>query len=92
MNATHFRPTLMSKLRVADRVAHGGHNIPTKDIERRFARSLYNLLNLYCTVAHRTRCFMNNGGEPVPVFEQQDDLSSIFDHNLYQQLVKEAIP
>ena len=29
----------MSKLRVAERVAHGGHNIPAADIERRFARS-----------------------------------------------------
>ena len=82
----------MSKLRVAERVAHGGHNIPVKDIERRFARSLHNLLNAYCTVAHRTRCFMNNGGEPVPVFEQQGDLVSVLDHNLYQHLVKEAIP
>ncbi len=43
-------------------------------------------------VADRTRCFMNNGGEPVPVFEQQGDLLSIFDHNLYQHLVEEAIP
>ena len=34
----------MSKLRVAERVAHGGHSIPAKDIERRFARSLQNLL------------------------------------------------
>ncbi|WP_200875050.1 zeta toxin family protein [Methylomarinum vadi] len=34
----------MSKARVAERVRHGGHNIPLKDIERRFARSLNNLL------------------------------------------------
>jgi predicted ABC-type ATPase len=35
----------MSKLRVAERVAHGGHNIPLADIERRFPRSLNHLLN-----------------------------------------------
>lgn len=33
----------MSKLRVAERVAHGGHNIPVTDIERRFPRSLSHL-------------------------------------------------
>lgn len=80
----------MSKLRVAERVAHGGHNIPPKDIERRFARSLQNLLNAYCTAANRTRCFMNTGGEPTPVFEQQGNLLSIFNQDLYQHLVKKA--
>lgn len=37
----------MSRLRVAERVAHGGHDIPVADIERRFARSLANLLEVF---------------------------------------------
>ncbi len=36
----------MSKLRVAERVSHGGHNIPTPDIQRRFPHSLHNLFSL----------------------------------------------
>ncbi len=32
----------MSKKRVEERVLHGGHNIPNKDIERRYPRSLNN--------------------------------------------------
>ena len=35
-----------SKLRVAERVAHGGHTIPIKDIERRFSKSLKNLFGV----------------------------------------------
>jgi len=35
---------------------------------------------------------MNNDGDPVLVCEQQGDLLSILDRNLYQHLVKEAIP
>jgi predicted ABC-type ATPase len=35
----------MSKMRVAERVVHGGHNVPSVDIERRFPRSLRNLLD-----------------------------------------------
>jgi len=34
----------LSRLRVAERVRHGGHDIPVADIERRFPRSLRNLL------------------------------------------------
>lgn len=37
----------MSLLRVAERVAHGGHHIPTADIERRFSRSLSNLFERF---------------------------------------------
>lgn len=37
----------LSHDRVAERVAHGGHDIPAQAIERRFARSLYNLFELY---------------------------------------------
>lgn len=36
----------MSKMHVAERVAHGGHNIPLRDIERRFSRSLGNFINV----------------------------------------------
>lgn len=35
----------MSKAHVAERVKHGGHHIPTKDIKRRFSRSLNNLFS-----------------------------------------------
>src|SRR5690606_35037881 len=52
----------LSKVRVAERVAHGGHgghDILTADIERRFPRSLRNLFGEYGKAATRVRCFMN---------------------------------
>lgn len=79
----------MSKLRVAERVAHGGHNIPTKDIERRFARSLRNLLNDFSYRADRTRCFMNSD-IAEPIFEQQGSQRIILNEVYYQQILKEA--
>lgn len=60
----------MSRLRVAERVAHGGHNIPEADIARRFPRSLYNLLNLFAPKTDQSLCFMNSGGVPKLVFQQ----------------------
>lgn len=79
----------MSKLRVAERVAHGGHNIPTKDIERRFARSLRNLLNDFSYRVERTRCFMNSD-IAEPIFEQQGSQRIILNEVYYQQILKEA--
>lgn len=80
----------MSRLRVAERVSHGGHNIPLKDIQRRFPRSLHNLMTLYAPSVTRARCFMNAGGTPEPVFEQVGAQRHILDDRHYNALVKEA--
>ena len=66
-------PTVeLCKRRVAERVAHGGHNIPVQDIERRFPRSLSNLFEHYLNIVTRTRCFINHFKEPEIVFEFSD--------------------
>lgn len=80
----------MSKLRVAERVAHGGHNIPVADIERRFARSLGNLLYSFSTQVDACRCFMNSDASPELVFEQQGELRNVLHMPYYQHLLKEA--
>lgn len=82
----------MSRLRVAERVSHGGHNIPLKDIQRRFPRSLHNLLTLYAPCVSWTRCFMNAGSTPEPVFEQAGNVRRILNDRHYNLLVKEAGP
>ena len=80
----------MSILRVAERVAHGGHNIPLCDIERRFPRSLHNLLNNFSHIVDRCTCFMNDGEEPVLIFEQSGDNRDILNNEYYQLLLKEV--
>ncbi len=80
----------MSKLRVAERVAHGGHNIPLRDIERRFPRSLNNLFDLFSHAVDHCICFMNDGNEPVLLFEQHAENRKIVHEVLYHQLLKEA--
>lgn len=40
----------VSKERVAIRVSKGGHNIPPEVIERRYGRSVFNLINLYTPI------------------------------------------
>ena len=80
----------MSRLRVAERVNHGGHDVPDAAIVRRFPRSLQNLFNDYAEKADRTRCFMNSGEDPVLIFEQKSNERIILDNALYKQLLLEA--
>lgn len=63
----------MAKLRVDERVSHGGHDIPVPDIERRFLRSLENLFGRYASLVDRTVCFLNSGESPEIVFTQQGE-------------------
>jgi predicted ABC-type ATPase len=80
----------MSKLRVAERVVHGGHNIPLADIERRFPRSLRHLLNDFSHRVDSCTCFMNDGESPVLVFEQHGNDCEIVHDDYYQLLLEEA--
>ena len=80
----------MSKQRVAERVKHGGHNIPIKDIERRFSRSLHNLLNEFSAKVDHCSCFMNAGGSPTLIFEQQGENRDVFHKDYFKLLENEA--
>ncbi|QGZ38089.1 zeta toxin family protein [Pseudoduganella flava] len=78
----------MSHLRVAERVAHGGHSIPAADIDRRFARSLRNLLDHFSSAVDACRCFMNSGPVPQLIFEQQGERRAVMHEEYYQMLLK----
>jgi predicted ABC-type ATPase len=85
-------PTVeMSLMRVAERVAHGGHSIPVADIERRFPRSLHNLFNVFADVVDSCECFLNLDNQPLPVFEQLSGQRVIIDSVWYDYLVKESL-
>ena len=80
----------LSKLRVAERVAHGGHDIPLSDLERRFPRSLRNLLDEFSFAADRTQCFMNDAELPQLIFEQQGENRIVISPQLFEQLTHKA--
>jgi len=82
----------MSRLRVAERVAHGGHNIPTEDIVRRFPRSLYNLFHVFAAHVDYLCCFMNGGEQSELVFQQNGDSITIANQQLFDFLQREASP
>lgn len=80
----------LSILRVAERVAHGGHNVPLLALQRRFPRSIRLLLESYAPAVDHALCNMNAGSQPLPVFSQTGAQRTIIDPLLYNQLLKNA--
>lgn len=80
----------MAKQRVAERVAHGGHNIPVSHIQRRFSRSLRHLLDDFSHRVDTCLCFMNDGESPVLVFEQKGNDRDMVHEEYCQLLIEEA--
>ena len=81
-----------SRLRVAERVAHGGHNIPAADIERRFPRSLHNLFFECSPIVNQASCLMNSGSTPELIFVQIGQQRTIYHQEHFDQLLREAKP
>lgn len=81
----------LSRQRVAERVQHGGHNIPAADIERRFPRSLDNLLNRFSQAVDLCRCYMNSGTTPELIFKQAGDERSVAHADHFQCLQQEFL-
>lgn len=80
----------LSLERVAERVSHGGHNIPKKDILRRFPKSLRDLLLEYSYLVDRTRCFMNSGGIPELIFDQRQKERLVL-HDEYFEILRRGV-
>jgi predicted ABC-type ATPase len=77
----------MSKARVAERVAHGGHNIPLADIERRFPRSLRNLFSDYRMRVRKCVCYMNDeANDPSLIFWNYGNDCTIFNNERFEML------
>lgn len=76
----------MSKSRVAERVRHGGHNIPESDIERRFPKSLRNLLNDYRMRVDACVCYMWEDGTAKVVFQQCGVSCVVHDDEIFEQI------
>ena len=76
--------------RIKGRVETGGHDVPEKDVRRRFSRSLVNLLRMYRPLATSLNFFDNSGEQPVQIFREDKGKLTIFDRNLYQSILQES--
>lgn len=80
----------IAKARVAERVVHGGHDIPVPNIERRFSRSLRNLFEHYVAAVDRTVCFLNSEEWPAPIFVQQGNRRDVKREDVFNALIEKV--
>jgi predicted ABC-type ATPase len=76
----------LSKERVKLRVSKGGHNIPEKDIERRFGRSLENLRTIYLPLAENWSLIKSDTATPEFIASFTEGVLDIRDQPLYHKL------
>lgn len=79
-------------VRVAARVATGGHDVPEERIRSRYAKSLANIRRLMeiCDIMH----VYDNTEEPVRIIRKHKDDVSIFPNDLWpeEEIIKLMIP
>lgn len=74
--------------RIKDRVAEGGHHVPTEDVRRRFRRSLYNLFKFYRPLLNSWTLFNNSGIVPELIAQEKDGKLSVIDEDLFEKITK----
>lgn len=74
--------------RVASRVANGGHDIPAEAIERRYGKSLSNLVNLYMGLADYVAVWDNSAERPRRVYERDVDGETVLDEETWTRITE----
>ena len=76
---------LLAKARIKQRVQNGGHDVPTKDIERRFIRSQRNFIEHYRNLCDTWIVFDNSSSRPKEIAKYNSEEMTILDQKLYNQ-------
>ena len=82
-----LRNVTMAKERVAQRVAEGGHSIPSQTIERRYHNGITNLFVIYIDMVDICYIFDNSEGERTPIAKKyKGGKEIIYNTDLYNQM------
>ena len=73
--------------RVKDRVAKGGHNVPVKDIKRRFKRSVEKFFKNYRLLANKWILFNNAAALPKIIAKKQNAHIDIIDKDVFEKII-----
>jgi predicted ABC-type ATPase len=82
----------LALLRIHDRVASGGHDVPERDVRRRFGRTLGNLFTLYRPLLDTLHFFDNSSAVPRLIFKDESGQTTISDAALCGELRRQFEP
>jgi predicted ABC-type ATPase len=77
-----------SGMRVQQRVSEGGHSIPVEAIQRRYQRTLLNLMNLFIPLCDEVILFDNTNEEPLTVFHEKEGIRNILKPIHYEKIME----
>jgi len=80
----------LALLRIRDRVESGGHNVPERDVRRRFDRTRRNLFTLYRPLLDTLHFFDNSSDTPRLIFKDEARKTTVIDAVLYAQLLQQT--
>ena len=73
-------------VRIQDRVAEGGHDVPPADIRRRFKRSLENFVRLYQPILDSWMLFNNTGSVPQLIAKKKNSHIEVVDNTIFEKI------
>ena len=74
--------------RIKDRVAEGGHHVPTVDVRRRFARGINNFFNLYESLLDSWMLFDNSKTKPMLIAKRRNGHREVISGDLFTAVQK----
>jgi predicted ABC-type ATPase len=74
--------------RIKGRVAQGGHDVPVRDVLRRFNRSITNFFKLYQPLADSWMLFDNSGLTPILIAKCKNGKVKIVNVNSYNSIIE----
>ena len=77
----------LCKKRVSARVKKGGHNVPEKDIKRRFYRSISNFRKIYLPLADTWQIIYNGLKRPLEIAIGDKNSEQIMDEEYFRKLM-----
>lgn len=77
--------------RIKERVAHGGHHVPAKDVRRRFKRSLVHFLADYRPLADYWQVFDNSHTPPCLVARGSNSTIEVVEKTLFKTILENGM-
>jgi predicted ABC-type ATPase len=82
----------LALMRIRDRVTKGGHDVPARDVRRRFTRTRTNLLTIYRPLLDTLHFFDNSRAELHLIFKDEARRTTVFDAQAYEELLSKVRP
>ena len=74
--------------RIKDRVAEGGHDVPSEDVRRRFFRGINNFFKLYESLFDSWMLFDNSRAKPLLIAKRRNGNKELNNEELFKMIQK----